>query len=253
MKRLLRRVGKYGLARFGLRLIRVQSPSGDQLSPPRDRELLWLEELKVRTVLDVGAHVGESAERFRRLFPESRIYSFEPQSDCYLELERAFGRKPNHRCFNLALGDAPGTATMYRSAFSPSSSLRRMASQHKEEFPFTAEEHQITVAVSTLDEVSSTLVLEDPILLKIDTQGFEREVLLGAKRVLPRVRLIVVETSFVPLYEGQPLFPTIYSLMADQGFEYAGSLHQLRSPRDGTPLQQEALFLNRNVTPAAPP
>ena len=80
-------------------------------------------------------------------------------------------------------------------------------------------------------------------LLKIDTQGYELEVLKGAARTLDRIDYILVETSFVPLYEGQANFRDVYAFLTGHGFEYAGSFEQMMSPLDGTVLQADGLFV----------
>jgi hypothetical protein len=80
-------------------------------------------------------------------------------------------------------------------------------------------------------------------MLKIDTQGFEKNVLLGGTEMLKRVRLIIVETSFGELYKDQPRFPEIYRMLQERGFEYRGSWDQFHNPKDGAPIQQDGIFL----------
>jgi FkbM family methyltransferase len=243
MRRLAARIVK-GLFRIlGFRLERL--PSGDpyEFAPrPEDRNL-WIQRLGIRTVLDVGGHTGESALQFRSILPEAMIYSFEPLKDCFAELERNVAGRPNHRAFNVALGDSRGTAEIHRSGYSASSSLLPMADLHKSAYPFSAESTRELIQVETLDSLAPSLKLEPAILMKIDTQGFEKSVLQGAAATLPRIKLIIVETSFGELYSGQPRFPEIYRLLETAGFEYIGSWDQFLNPKDGTPLQQDAIFL----------
>ncbi len=177
---------------------------------------------------------------YRAIFPEAMIYSFEPQSDCYQQLRSNLVHDPKQRCFNLALGSAPGSMTMHRSAFSASSSLLEMADLHKDAFPFTAPETLERVEVDTLDRIAGALDLQREILLKIDTQGYEKSVLLGGIQTLELVRLVIVELSFSELYRGQPLYAEVAGFLASLGFEYRGSVGQLYHPADGTPLQQDS-------------
>ena len=78
-------------------------------------------------------------------------------------------------------------------------------------------------------------------------QGFESQVIRGGKKTIDRAPIVVIETSFVELYEGQPLFADIYDQMRKLDFTYSGSLGlgQLRSPTNGLPLQQDAIFLRK--------
>ena len=96
-----------------------------------------------------------------------------------------------------------------------------------------------------MDEIFKDIELEDDILLKIDVQGYENKVLKGAENILSLVKVVIVETSFRELYEGQVLFADIYQLLSKQGFIYSGSLEELKSPRDGIPLQQDSLFIKK--------
>jgi hypothetical protein len=90
------------------------------------------------------------------------------------------------------------------------------------------------------------LKLASTVLLKIDTQGFEKNVLLGGERTLPQIKIIIVELSFAELYRGQPLFPEINRWLEERGFQYRGSWgSQLNNPKDGMPLQQDGIFISR--------
>ena len=134
---------------------------------------------------------------------------------------------------------------MNRSSYSASSSLLAMGDVHKQAYPFSAGASQIRVEVTSLDIVAQSLDFQKQILLKIDTQGYEQEVLSGALQTLERTQLIIVETSFMELYEHQPQFPEVYSFLSRRNFEYIGSWDQFHDPRNGRPLQQDAMFLRK--------
>jgi len=63
------------------------------------------------------------------------------------------------------------------------------------------------------------LLPEEKVLLKIDAQGYEHTVLKGASDRFWQVDLIECELSFVPLYDGQLLFPQMIVLLKGLGFE----------------------------------
>jgi FkbM family methyltransferase len=202
----------------------------------------WIQDLDVRTVLDVGAAGGESVDFFHGLFPAAHIVSFEPLVDAYRRLESRKATVPKLTTFNVALGATCEQKAMNRSEFSPSSSLLKMQQVHKDAFPFTAGESSEMVEVRTLDSVVGDIAFDDPVLLKIDVQGFEEQVLMGARETLKRVTLLIIELSFVELYAGSPSFDRIYKLLTETGFVYLGSWHQLHNPKDGRVLQQNAIF-----------
>ncbi len=55
--------------------------------------------------------------------------------------------------------------------------------------------------------------------------------------------MVVIETSFEKLYEGEPLFDGIYQALTNGGYRFHGQIGQLHSPVDGRPLQGDAVFL----------
>lgn len=226
--------------RAGLNVSRVPSYV---FEPSPELRYRWLETLGIRTVLDVGAHTGETAERLHELFPQATVLSFEPLRDSFETMQRKLGDRPYQRCFNLALGAEPGEQEIHRSAFAQSSSLLKMSELHKQAYPFSAGSSRELIRTDTLDAVAARIPLEAEIFLKIDTQGFEKNVLLGGEQTLRRVRIIVVELSFSELYEGQPRFPEMYAFLTERGFEYRGSWDQFQNPKDGAPLQQDAIFM----------
>ena len=201
--------------------------------------------MNIKTVIDIGANEGEAALQFNKLFPNAKIYAFEPLHDCFIKLNATMKNVPNFKSFNLSLGDKKEIKNIYRSNFAPSSSLLKMEEFHKKTFPCSAGETLETINVDTLDNVTQELEMNDNILLKIDVQGYEDRVIMGARNILDRVKVIIIETSFKKLYEGQPLFSDIYELLYKQGFVYSGSWgEELKSPIDGTPLQQDSIFIN---------
>ena len=96
--------------------------------------------------------------------------------------------------------------------------------------------------MQTLDAVAAKLELEDNLFVKIDVQGFECEVIKGGQATLRRAKIVIVETTFRPIYEGQPLFGDVYSALVELGFRYAGSDGRLDSPVDGAPIQEDSVF-----------
>jgi hypothetical protein len=94
-----------------------------------------------------------------------------------------------------------------------------------------------------LDTVARTLDLRDPLLIKMDVQGYEDRVLRGGEQTVKRAQVLLVETSFARLYEEQALFEDVHDILRAWGFRYAGSLDQLLNPRTGQALQQDSIFV----------
>ncbi len=211
----------------------------------------WLRAYKFATVLDIGANVGDFAFTIRPLLSDAQIYSFEPLPDCYQQMLVHLQGAAKFKAFNVALGEQSGELEFQRSSHSPSSSFLRMAAAHKTAFPASANNQAVKVRIERLDDVAAQLALVEPILVKIDVQGYEGHVLRGGQQTLRRAAAIIVETSFEPLYEGQPLFSDVYRMLTAQGFTYLGGLDQFCDPYDRRPLQQDSLFIRRPALEAA--
>lgn len=74
------------------------------------------------------------------------------------------------------------------------------------------------VPVVRLDEVCRQKKLEGPFVVKADVQGYELEVIAGAKDILPQVELIILETSFFEFHKGWPQFYEVVTKMKDFGY-----------------------------------
>lgn len=223
------------LRRFGLEIRRTR----------RYRAYGWLRGWGICTVLDIGANVGQFASLIHGILPEARLYSFEPLDDCYQQLAKRMGHVKTFVGFKLALGDKNGREQIYRNDYTPSSSLLPVDDLLTKSFPFASSVTPQEIEIRRLDDLACECALVEPILMKIDVQGLEDKVILGAERVLGRTSVVIVETSFKRLYKGQALFDQIYRLLSDRGFIYMGSEHDIRNPKDGTLLQSDAVFLRK--------
>jgi FkbM family methyltransferase len=209
---------------------------------PRFEPYEWLRGMNIRTILDIGANTGQFASQVNRLLPDATLYSFEPLEDCYNELLKKMEHVPKFNAFNFALGDKNGQAQIYKNAYTPSSSLLPMEELHKRAFSFATHTTAQNINVKRLDDILDELDVIKNIMVKIDVQGFEDRVILGGKSLISVASILIVETSFRPLYKGQVLFGPLYDMLRQLGFEYMGSEEPLRNPNDGSILQCDSIF-----------
>lgn len=214
---------------------------------PRFETYEWLKGMSIRTVLDIGANTGQFAWQIHRILPDAMLYSFEPLEDCYNELLKRMGHIPKFRAFNFALGDKNGQADIYRNDYTPSSSLLSMEELHKRAFPFTSHATVLKIKIRRLDDIVNELDIVENVLVKIDVQGTEDKVIMGGERLLSRASVLIVETCFEPLYEGQLLFDGIYDLLRERGFVYVGSESPGRNPENGRILYCDSVFCRANT------
>jgi len=212
---------------------------------PEPDHLLWLKEVGIKTVIDVGANIGQFAHEIRIDLPDAHIYSFEPLKDCYDEMVESMKNDKNFTAFHMALGDKSEEVTMNRNDYSPSSSLLPMAQTHKDIFPHTKNTKEEKITVRRMDDLPDFKrnVPQKEILFKIDTQGYEDRVVRGATEFLKGVAAMIVETSFVTLYEKQFLFDDMYKMLTGMGFIYKGGMHQRFDTKNGGNLFEDSIFV----------
>jgi FkbM family methyltransferase len=179
----------------------------------------------------------------RRAGYAGRIISCEPLNGAYGQLAGRARRDDRWTVLQTAVGREPGTTTINVSANSFSSSVRPMTDAHITNAPGSEYISTEKVDVTTVAElVKEHSVVPARTLLKIDTQGFEDEVLAGAGDHLDEFAAIQLELSMVELYEGQSLFDDHYALMREHGFR----LHIMEpgfSGLTGQMMQCDGLFV----------
>lgn len=200
-----------------------------------------------KTILDIGANEGQFVKLIRNHCKESMIYSFEPLKECYDKLKVNIDTQQPSMAFHFALGAKEETMKINRNESSPSSSILSMDELHKKELPHTTNTDTEEITVKSLDQIASDLKIEQPLLIKIDVQGFEDQVIRGGENTIKEASIVVVELSFEELYEGQPLFDDIYSIMKTMGFKYRGNIDQWKSKSSGKILQADGFFENLNL------
>ncbi|MEF8701647.1 MAG: FkbM family methyltransferase [Candidatus Accumulibacter sp. UW26] len=204
---------------------------------------------KINTILDVGANEGQFGISMRELAYDGRIVSFEPLSSAYKRLEEIAGRDPNWLVApRMALGRTSGKISINVAENLESSSILPMSALHTDAAPASSYTGTEIVPLETLDEAShSFLESASVIYLKIDTQGFEAEVLAGATNVLSRAEVVQLEMSLAELYQGQPSYMELNQFMISNGFVIAELVPGFSDPRTGHLLQADGIFVKRNV------
>lgn len=220
----------------------------------RVRDLMdFIEDRDIDLVIDVGANVGQFGESLRADGYRGRIVSFEPIQSAYETLSKkaaADGHWETHHC---GLGASVGTADLHVSGLSVCSSILNLSSVATLHDKRIAMDHVETIRIETLDKVAGGL--SGKILLKIDTQGYEKQVLEGGKQTMTRAKGILMELPIIHVYEGEWQFHEAIEFMAGAGFVpaqiqpvgYHGQdnvslvevdcLFRPRGPADGVPAE----------------
>jgi FkbM family methyltransferase len=196
-------------------------------------------------VLDVGANAGQYGQLVRSCGHRGPIVSFEPLAAAHERLTACAAADPLWRVADRgALGAGSARTTINVAGNSVSSSLLGMNPRHIDAEPLSAFVGSETIDVIALDDCIERYVPAGRGgLLKIDTQGYEMEVLRGAHRSLSsRIDAVQTELSLVELYRGQPLMLEICNLLKQYGFNLRHIIPGLKDPVSGGLLQLDGVF-----------
>lgn len=177
--------------------------------------------LSINCILDVGANHGRYGETLRAIGYTGWILSFEPVSTSFDALSQRAARDACWRAFRFALGPSAGQAEIHVTDSDDFSSLLMPLKESQRRFPRNRVVRTETVEVRRLDEVfeECTAGIPSPRLyLKLDTQGFDLQVLQGAERMLPNVLALQTEVSFRAIYEGMPSYAEALRLFGGKAF-----------------------------------
>jgi FkbM family methyltransferase len=198
----------------------------------------------VDLVIDVGAHAGEYGTALRAAGYRGRIASFEPVARQFERLLAAAAGDPAWSCHNRAAGGRAEAAEINVSGNDGfSSSLLAMEAAHQQAVNDSRYERTETIEIARLDdELSGFSNAARHAYLKVDTQGFEHEVVAGASAVLQGCAGVELELSLTPLYEGQLLIGEMIELMRGRGFHPTHLEPEFVDPTSGELLQVNGLF-----------
>lgn len=195
--------------------------------------------LDIGTLIDVGANRGQFTLFARRLFPNVKVFAFEPLAEAAKTFRALFANEPDIRLFVAAVGERAGEADMHVTERDDSSSLLPLAQQTA--VFGTREATRRKVRVERLARFIDAGALVPRTLLKIDVQGYELEVLKGSTELLPAIDYVYVECSHIELYKGQPLAADVMAFLRGFGFALTGVYNESRHPAYG-PVQADFLF-----------
>jgi FkbM family methyltransferase len=243
--KLLRTFARNLLASFGWELRPVDYSSPEDIVLRR-----FLGVSRPAVIFDVGANVGQYAASLRKCGFTGRIVSFEAIPSVHAALTAAAVGEPDWIVAPCcALGRRSGEARINIAGNSWSSSLLPMNDAHLKAAPESRYVAQEEVRMERLDQVAIPfLPATGRLLLKIDTQGYEEEVLAGATTLMARVSAMQLELSLQPLYQGAPDLRHMLDVCQELGFELHGFIPGFCDTSSGKLLQVDGLFVRRAET-----
>jgi FkbM family methyltransferase len=169
-------------------------------------------------IFDVGANDGQSIERFSSMFPKSTVHSFEPIKECYEKIFNIYNRK-NIIINNFALGDKDCERIFHVNKNSYTSSFFKINKKYAELVNYDQINKSEKKKIKTLDGYVNLHKIKKIDILKIDTQGYELNVLKGGKKSLKdKIKFIELELTLADYYKKKINFYEIDKVLSKNNF-----------------------------------
>jgi FkbM family methyltransferase len=188
------------------------------------------------TALDIGAYNGEWSTGLNDIFPNCKILMFEGQTSKETILKQVCRNRPGFG-YRIALLGASESRVNFNIYDSASSVL---------------EEYNETGAVieqrklDCLDDLVKGTIYNQPDFIKVDTQGYELEILRGGEETLQRTQAVLLEVSLLNIYKDCPLVADVMTFMTARDFVLYDICSLMRRPLDKALFQSDFLFVKKS-------
>ena len=217
-------------------------------------------------IFDVGANIGTTVQEFKHWWPQAQIHCFEPQDECWGELQAVAAQYPigeisvNQCAVGSAKADgeifythdiSSGISGFHKINLESKDSIRLQEVRRLGEEGLADYEEGLnqerSVSVARLDDYMQTVGVESIDLLKIDTQGFEPEVLEGLGDRLKNVSVVVAELMFYDYYQRSLSFSDIEQWLLPAGLRLYDINHLSRNPMNGRTDWVDVIYRNERI------
>ncbi|MBX3347443.1 MAG: FkbM family methyltransferase [Nitrospira sp.] len=225
------------LGNFGLEVRRKQVRKKTKLET-------LLAQYRVDMVFDIGANIGQCVPWFRWIGFDKTIVSFEPVSHLFEQLSQNARSDPKWLVEQVALGEKEGACAINVSGgHGGASSLLTMSEHVVKHAPDQAVIRQEEISITTVEKMMKKYYPEgDRLFLKIDAQGYERNVIEGIGGELQRVIGLKVEMSLVENYCGEVLLRDMLPFLEQKGFHVVEFENGWSNEKTGEMYQVDGVF-----------
>jgi FkbM family methyltransferase len=230
--------------KLGYRIVRSRSlldniPLGPAYGLESFLSLLKRFGFNPKHIIDVGANKGTWTRRALQFFPEALYTLVEPQDHLKTHIQDLLDRGWKITWINAGVADRPGILPFTLSYRDDSSTFAPT--------PVDVGAPQVSVSVTTLNEIASSESAPFPEMVKIDAEGFDLKVLAGASRLLGKTDIFFVEATICsPCYDNT--LAKVIRTMDDAGYHVVDITDINRSLKFGVLWVCELAFL-RNASP----
>lgn len=198
-----------------------------------DDVIEFIREHDVKSVLDIGANVGNFSRVIKRYFPETDILMFEANPFCDNML-RQTGIPYEIAC----LSDTEKEVKFY---IQDNNMIGTGASYYLEKTHYYSMENFIRTKTQTLDNILKTKYDDKSFeFIKLDTQGSEVDIMMGGLDALSKAKYVLIEMSLVEYNHGAPLTNDVVLFMKKNGFSPVSLVED--HVIDGVLVQEDWIF-----------
>lgn len=169
-----------------------------------------------KVIYDIGACVMHWTKEAKKVWPEAKIVMFDAMNHAeFLYKESGL----DYYC-DGPVGDFTRWVKYYENPMDPAGN-----SVFKEDTPYFTEEHAVNKKMRSLDDIASEKGWEKPDLVKIDAQGAELLILVGAEKTLSECQDIIIEMQHQEYNLGAPQKDDVTQYLNEMGFELVSQIH----------------------------
>lgn len=186
-----------------------------------------------KVVIDIGANVGFFSLLIKKIFPKSELYSIEPIPEIHKLLKKNLGNYKKIKTYNFAISNKKGILKMVFDRNNPGTSA-------------IADQGKITVKTITLDEFITKYNISQIDLLKIDTEGHEKEVLESGKKALSKTKYLFIEITIED--NNSYTLPEVMCMLKGNGYNFQlVNFRNFGDTSEGKMPIMDALFKNLSI------
>lgn len=213
---------------------------------PVNRRIDLFNDRGIDLVIDVGANIGQYAMKLRDLGYKGRILSFEPLPFEFIKLSENAKNDKDWQVVNIALGEFDGESDINVANLSVRSSMLNMSDDRFRLAPNIGKGEYVgreRVLVRKLDSIYDEYVKTgEKVLLKLDVQGYEKNILDGSEMSFNKLIGLQIELSLVRLYDDETIFVDMINFLGKKGFSLQSIEPGFYNPKTSRMLQFDGIF-----------